>query len=328
MFRELVDIKEDSILYFDCELLNILLKDNSSKKNIIWATDIYEKNGYGYNRKDFITIEKVTRKNGQLIKPRIRKTKDEQNKRIKDKAEVFTPAWVCNKQNNQIDSRWFGKSEVFNKESKENWKTFKRKIKFNEGQDWKEYVSLLRLEISCGEAPYLVSRYDTVTGKTIDLIDRIGLLDRKFRIINENVDNHDEWIKWSLIALKSIYGYDWQGDNVLLARENILYTFADNYKYKFKKKPQVDLIKEVAEIISWNIFQMDGIKGVIPLSCNTEKKTQTNLFGEEDIIENDCIGCIKGLTHKHNGVYVRVKNWEKNKSIRFIDLNKGGNHNG
>lgn len=325
MFRELVDIKEDKILEFDYDLLSILLKDNSSKGNIIWATDIYEKKGYGYKEKDFITIDKITKKNGELIKPRIKKTKDEQNKRIKDKAEVFTPSWVCNKQNNQVDGQWFGKNEIFNKECKESWTTYKRKIKFPEGKTWMDYVKLLRLEISCGEAPYLVSRYDTVTGKTIDLVDRIGLLDRKFRIINENVKDIEEWISWAFEALKSVYGYDWQGDNVLLARENILYTFSDNYKYMFKKKPSVELVKEVAEIISWNIFQMDGIKGVIPLSCNVEKITQTNLFGEEDIIENECIGCLKGIIHKHNGTYVKIKNWNNNKNIKFIDMNKGGN---
>lgn len=328
MFKELVDIKEDKLLEFDYELLSILLKDNSSGKNIIWGTDIYEKYGFGYKEKDFITIEKVTNKNGKLIKPRTRKTKEEQNKRIKDKAEVFTPSWVCNKQNNQIDSQWFGREEVFNKEIKESWITKKTKIKFPEEKSWKEYVELLQLEISCGEAPYLVSRYDTVTGKIINLKERIGLLDRKFRVINENENDYAEWIKWAKIALKSVYGYDWQGDNVLLARENILYTFSDNYIYIFKKKPSVELIKEIAEIISWNIFQMDGTKGVIPLSCNTGKISQTNIFGEEELVISECIGCIKNLSHKHNGIYVKVKNWKKNKNIRFIDLNKGGNRNG
>lgn len=46
----------------------------------------------------------------------------------------------------------------------------------------------MRLEISCGEAPYLVSRYDSVTGKTIKIKNRIGLLDRKLRIVSENIE--------------------------------------------------------------------------------------------------------------------------------------------
>lgn len=43
-----------------------------------------------------------------------------------------------------------------------------------------------RIEISCGEAPYLVSRYDTVTGEFIELLSRIVLLDRKLRVVTEN----------------------------------------------------------------------------------------------------------------------------------------------
>ena len=208
MFRELVDIKEDKILQFDYELMAILLKDNTTKKNILWATDNYSNHGIGFKEKDQITVEKVTGIYGELIKPRIKKTKEEQNKRIKDKAEVFTPSWVCNKQNNLIDNKWFGKENIFNEELSNDWKTKKRKIKIPKGKTWDEYIRLNRLEVSCGEAPYLVSRYDTVTGNTIKLIDRIGLLDRKFRILNENVNDYDEWVMWSKIAIKSVYGFD------------------------------------------------------------------------------------------------------------------------
>lgn len=319
MFRELVDVKEDNVLQFDYELLQILLKDNSSNKTIIWATDNYRNKGVGFKETDFITIEKVTGIYGQTIRPRTKKTKEEQNKRIRDKAEVFTPSWLCNKQNNIIDSEWFGFTEVFNKEDNDTWITTNKKIKFPKDKSWKDYVTLLRMEISCGEAPYLVSRYDTVTGKTIDVVNRIGLLDRKFRVINENVDDYEEWIYWSKEAVKSIYGYDWQGDNVLLARENILYTYSDNYKLKFNKKPSVDLIKEIANIISWNIWQMDGVNYIIPYSCKNEKYTELTLFGEEKHIK-ECIGCKKNMIHKHNGTYSKIMNWKTNRTNKFINL--------
>ena len=45
------------------------------------------------------------------------------------------------------------------------------------------------MEITCGEAPYLVSRYDVVKGEIIPVEDRIGILDRKLRVINENIDD-------------------------------------------------------------------------------------------------------------------------------------------
>lgn len=319
MFRELVDVKENNIIQFDKELLTILLKDNSSKKNIIWATDNYCIYGKGFDIKDRITIKKITGKYGYVIKPRVKKNKEEQNKRIRDKAEVFTPSWVCNCQNNLIDNSWFERNNVFNTEDNNGWITNKEKIKFPENKTWMDYIKLLRMEISCGEAPYLVSRYDTVTGKTIDLDERIGLLDRKFRVLNENVDDHDTWIEWSKEAIKSIYGYDWQGDNVLLARENILYTYSDNYKYKFHKKPHANLIKEIAKIISWNIWQMDGINYVIPYSCKNEKYIEYTIFGEDDK-SNECIGCKKNNINEHNGIYCKIKNWETNRANKVINL--------
>ena len=46
-------------------------------------------------------------------------------------------------------------------------------------------------------SPYLVSRYDTTTGEQIPIEKRIGLLERKLRIINENIDNSTEWLKWA-----------------------------------------------------------------------------------------------------------------------------------
>ena len=159
------------------------------------------------------------------------KSKKEQQSRIKNKAEVFTPSWICNKQNNLVDNAWFGRENVFNKEIEQTWETNFDKIVFEDvqGKTWQDYVRENRLEISCGEAPYLVSRYDTVTGEQIKIKNRIGLLDRKFRVISENVDSEPDWYEWAQVAIKSIFGFDWQGDNVLLARENVLFSFIDYY---------------------------------------------------------------------------------------------------
>lgn len=129
------------------------------------------------------------------------------------------------------------------------------------------------------KAPYLVSRYDTTTGVFIPLEERIGLLDRKLRIINENVDTSSEWLKWAQTAYEHIYGYEWQGDNLLLAREALLYTFIEYYQAKFGKSPLTKSIKYIAYIISWNLWQMDGLKGVVPDSCKNgvKEKIQTLL---------------------------------------------------
>lgn len=316
---ELVDIKENNIISIDYYLLDILLKDRTTGKNILWATDMYESRGQSYSSSSQITIDQITGRNGQVIKPRTKKSKQEQEKRIKDKAEVFTPSWICNNQNNIADTSWFGREYVFNKPNGNSWITNKDKIDFPDGKTWIDYVKSLRLEISCGEAPYLVSRYDTVTGEVISPMERIGLLDRKLRVIKENVDSKSEWKKYVIEAYKSIYGYEWQGDSLLIARENLLYTYIDYYNDKFNEKPQVEDLKEIAEIISWNIFQMDGIKFVIPNSCKNETIINYTLFGEETETF-ECLGCQKNNYHNHNGIYVRIMNWQTNRTNKFINL--------
>lgn len=303
-------------------ILDILLIDRTAKKNIIFATNIYKRNGF--NEKDFIKSEFLYHKYS-FIKSRLEKNKVEQRKRTKDKAEVFTPSWICNKQNNLIDNEWFGYVGAFNEEHEDNTWTSTKNVTFND-KNWKDYISDTRLEITCGEAPYLVSRYDSVSGEKIELFSRIGLFDRKMRVICENACD-DEWVEQSLIALKSIYGYEFLGDNLFIARKNLLLSYIDYYIYHFNKMPDNELLINVAEIISWNLWQMDGLKMVIPYSCHNEKPKyfQPSLFGDaEEPKEELCLGCKNNDMHKHNGIYSCVMDWEKNKKIKFITLFRGG----
>ncbi len=323
MLEQKVDIKENYIYELDDKLLEILLKDHSSNKNIIWATDNYAIRGKGYYPHDHIALKAITGRNGLVIKPRVKKSKKEQNKRIKDKAEVFTPSWICNAQNNLVDESWFGRKNIFNIENQEQktWQVVKDKIVFPEGKTWQDYVKENRLEISCGEAPYLVSRYDTVTGEWLEPNERIGLLDRKLRIINENIDNEKDWHDWAVEAFKSIYGFEWQGDSLLIARENLLFTFIDYYVERFENYPIKEYLEEIAKILSWNIWQMDGLKFVIPDSCKPVPELQMSLF-DNDIKPQECLGCKKNNNSQHTGIYCKIMNWETKRSIKFINLFK------
>lgn len=223
-----IDISETAIHDFDTEVMEKLLFDHTTHTNIIWAADDYSEMGDGYQFSDCITIDKIAGANNGIIRPRALKTKEQQRDRTRDKAEVFTPSWICNAQNNLIDNAWFGREGVFNTENPDNtWTVNSEPISFPEGKTWKDYVRDTRLEITCGEAPYLASRYDTVTGELIPVNQRIGLLDRKLRVVNENVDSHKDWLKWVQVAYQNIYGYEWQGDSLLLARESLLQTFFD-----------------------------------------------------------------------------------------------------
>ena len=277
---ENIDINETEVLKQYPEVLEMLLKDHTTQQNIYWATDSYADRGESYQLKDAITVDSITGDNGMIIRPRSVKSKDEQTKRSKDMAEVFTPSWVCNAQNNLIDDAWFGKQGVFNAESPEHtWKATTGKIEFPEGKTWKDYVRDTRLEITCGEAPYLVSRYDTVSGMPIELAERIGLLDRKLRVVSENTETTGEFLDWCQEAYKNTYGYEWQGDNLLLAREALLFTFLDYYRAKFGEEPLLKSIQYIAYIISWNVWQMDGLKFCPP----GEEPCEGDLFNPSNL---------------------------------------------
>ena len=332
------DISEDRVFSRSPNLLRILLKDQTSSKdgtdnNIIWATNDYNKLGNGYNFHDQILPHLITGDKNNVIRPRILKEKDNLTSRVRDRAEVFTPAWVCNFQNNLIDNEWFGKKEVFNTEfishsGSHTWKTNKNKITFPKNKNWLDYIFDKRIEISCGEAPYLVSRYDLASGESIPITERIGLLDRKLRVVSENTSNESEWIQAATTSYKNIYGYEWQGDSLLIARESLLFSFVEYFYDKFKKLPSADSVEKIAHIISWNIWQMDGIKGVIPDSCHETTYKTESLFGDIEEEKIPCEGCKNNNINSHNGIYCYIKDWFPDNihtqgheiRVRYIDL--------
>lgn len=330
-----IDILENDILAISPDSLSMLLKDHTTQGNIFWATENYAERGEGYQFSDPITVESITGGNGNVIVPRSLKSRQQQQQRSREMAEVFTPAWICNKQNNLVDNAWFGREGVFNTEidnpdGSHTWLPSDGKIEFPKGKTWRDYVTENRLEITCGEAPYLVSRYDTVSGLPVPVKMRIGLLDRKLRVVSENTEKSGEWLAAAKAALRSTYAYEWQGDNLVLARENLLYTICDYYKAKFNRQLPKQSLRGIAYIISWNIWQMDGLKGVIPNSCGERHTVVQDLFGET-VTVSQCQGCKDGDIRKHNGIYAMIVDWPndvtssqvKHKTpIRFIDLLK------
>lgn len=300
-----IDISENSLRNRD-DLLNILLKDRTTNKNIIWATDSYLPYGKVFAPKKQMQPKLVTGVYGKLIQPRATKSIEEQKSRTREKAEVFTPLNIVNQMNELVD----------------------QSIDYQINKDnWKRYVTELKLEITCGEAPFICSRYNptSYTGKKKKIKNRVGFLDKKLKKVSKYCNTQEEWFFWAKEAYKSSYGYEWQGDNVLIARENLLYTFIDFYKHKFKRYPTLKHQEEIAEIISWNIWQMDGLKYVVPMSCHHET---TIVLGElmlfekrPDVVEkNECEGCKFNRPTKHNGKYAIIMDWSVKKPIKFIDL--------
>ena len=278
-----IDISEEQLAKESADLLKILLKDRTTKKNIVWATHSYELLGKGFAPSDRINPSKVTGNYANLIQPRSEKSKYEQKDRTKIRAEVFTPTWLVEKQNGYVEVEL----ETLNLE---------------------DYIQVRWLEITCGEAPYMVTCYDTVTGEEIPLSERVGFVDRKLQRISR--EDSDEATFYELVkkAYRASYGYEYQGDSLLLARENLLATFEDYYLAKTGNQPTLEQKKEIATIISYNVFQMDGLKKISPYSAKQEQFQQLSLFSDELEVQ------------EVEESKTQIKDWKKNKMIGFERL--------
>lgn len=327
-----IDISENELLRQSSRLLKLLLWDQTTQSPIFWATEDYTSLGAGYGPDDPITIARVTGDYGSVIQPRVLKSRAAQVSRTKERAEVFTPSWVCNAQNNIVDEAWFERGDVFNIEHPDThtWTPTESPITFPEGKTWQDYLRAVRMEITCGEAPYLVSRYDTTTGRFIPLPERIGMLDRKMRVLAEQSLPISEWLAWAQVAYQSIYAFEWQGDNLLLAREALLISFVEYHAAQFGERPSEEAIEQIAEIISWNVWQMDGLRGVVPNSCKPDIEWAEDLFESTSSIR-PCAGCAQGNVYEgHTGIYCKIRDWSEvdpetgvpGRIIRFVDLLK------
>lgn len=300
------------------ENLKALLKDKTTKKNIIFATSVYSSKGTPIKETEQITEEILKGFTQYEIQPRVLKNKEQQQERTRAKAEVFTPSWICNKMNNHCDEEWFGRKNVFNTEQEQGWLVNTEKVKFDTEGGWKKYVDSKRLEITCGEAPYIVSRYDAATGELLEIRQRIGILDRKLRVVNENTYSETEWFRWVLRAYQSVYGYEFQGDSLLIARINLLITFVDYMQDRWGRVPTEVELRKIVNVIVWNLWQMDGISGTIPFGKPKEEYHQFSLF---DFVVAD--ESRKQDIEEPEEVYCRIYDWRSEKSLTYKSMKEG-----
>lgn len=327
-----IDVSESSLRRRG-QILDILLIDRTrtTKRkvhNIIWATDSYVSYGHDHNNPysptQEIKRELITGKFNDLIQPRAAKSRTEQARRTKNKAEVFTPLNIVKQMNDDVE----------------------RNLHLPVNHTWQDYVSAKWLEIACGEAPFIASRYNPVSNskQIIKPANRVGFLDRKLQVINKFCNDTEGWLHYAELALQSCYGYEWQGDSLLIARENILMTINDFYKIKFDKQPNIESqaekdgglntkqLEHFAEIISWNIFQMNGLTYTIPLIGGQPKDvdtakvkasaSQTALFDLSSVT-------IEPKTEKTapNPKYVKIMDWQTRKTIPFYTLLRDSHNN-
>ena len=330
---------------YPTHILETLLCDRTTGRNIIWADNEYEALGDGYMGDDEITVEKITGTNSGVIKPRIAKEQERQSQRTKSRAEVFTPSWLCNQMNNDLDEVWFGQRDVFNieettEDGSKTWVATAEPIVFpkTKGHGWHAYVEAPRLEITCGEAPFVCSRYDTVTGDGLPVRERVGFLDRKLRVVTEKTKTRTEWVRRALDALRATYGFEYQGDNLLIARVNVFETFAEHLRERWGPDITREELEQAAWIVSWNFWQMNGFTDAVPtnkMGAEVEstletfetpkpKPVQQSLFDLfDDAFPDGTAEKTKEEEPKETVPLCVIYNWQTDEPFEFATL-KGG----
>lgn len=309
--QEAVSISDDIERYAALGLLDLLLKERTTGKNIAWASSSYEQHGKGFNPEDEITSNKITGKHAGLIQARAEKAKEEKAALTKSHAEVFTPTWICKMMIDAADEEWI-----------ESWR---QSDEAKDGEsEWRAYVESNRLEITCGEAPFLVNRYDASSGEIVSTGDRVGILGRKLSLVSDNADSRDEWMQWTMKALQSTYGYEFQGDNLLIARMNVLGSvedFANGRKYLPFSDNEY---KAFIDVITWNLWQMNGLEYVVPFKEALEGKKEDDQLSLFDLDEYGSNDEQLPLNPAWNWEQACIKNWETGEEIKFGSIRRGG----
>lgn len=328
---------DDFLNRYPIRILETLLCDRTTGHNIIWADNEYEALGPGYMGDDEITVEKITSANSNVIKPRIAKEEERQSRRTKSRAEVFTPSWLCNQMNNDLDEAWFGRRGVFNAEGEHSWESIADPIEFpkKKGHGWHAYVEAPKLEITCGEAPFVCSRYDTVTGDKLPVCERVGFLDRKLRVVSEKTKTRREWVRRALDALRASYGFEYQGDNLLIARINVLETFAEHLCSRWGDAPSSEELDQATWVVSWNFWQMNGLTDTVPTNkMGVEIESTLGTFEEpepkpmqpslfdlfDDVFPDEATETSNEEEPKETVPLCVIYDWQNGKPLEFASL--------
>lgn len=273
----LIDIQKDIRELSMMGLMEKLLADKTTGRHILWATDAYETEGEAYGRGREIELAEIS-----LVKTRARKAAEQQSSRTRRHGEVFTPRWICDFMNDALDRDWFG-VEKMEPDVWEDLDALFWQKKGHKTPRWQRYVDSRRLEITCGEAPYLAERYDVSTGEEIEVSSRRGLLDRKLLAISHFTETREDWQHWALRAMEATYGYEFQGDNLLIARVNIMKTVMEHYFSKWEEAVPASFLRKLTNKVAWNLWQMDGLSGRIPYCAEDPEGADLFSFGDIDI---------------------------------------------
>lgn len=90
-----------------------------------------------------------------------------------------------------------------------------------------------------------------------------------------------------------------------MARLNLLATFEEYLMDRWQCEPTAEEYKRMLDIISWNIWQMDGLTGTLPFG-KLAKSSQCDLFGTKPK-EDETPPCV-------------IRDWEDREVFTYLSL--------
>ena len=108
-----------------------------------------------------------------------------------------------------------------------------------------------------------------------------------------------------------VLDYEFQGDNLLIARINVLLSFVEYMQDRLKRFPTKKEVNKILNIIAWNIWQMDGITGLIP-------------FGKpQEIMEDLFKDNYNDTVDKFVSDECRIYDWRSKCSLTYNSMKRG-----
>ena len=198
--------------------------------------------------------EEITPELAATFVPRWEKSRAVQRARTKSKAEVFTPTSLIARIL-ALTVRECGE-DIYSPD-----KTF--------------------VEPCCGEGAFLLTRRDQNTGATIDVQNRVGVLDRK--LLGIDTDDENAWKEVALQCLESVYGYEYSGDSLTLARVNVYLTMTEHAAHRGYTWSETEL-DAIAETIAQHIWQVDGTTNRPPWRTTDEDVWTVVWQGDKPVV--------------------------------------------
>ena len=115
-----------------------------------------------------------------------------------------------------------------------------------------------------------------------------------------------------------MYGYEYQGDNLLIARINVLRTLEDAIQEAGYESYRTADLKKLANIISWNFWQMDGLTGYVPFRALDESYYQPSIFDLLTQTEE-----IPDEANNHEAILAKIYDWSNNSELEYNDMQLG-----